>query len=84
MDLENIYNSVVEKIDLLVGGFNYLQTLFKDITRIYDVKSLTSVDLLFIIDLSDTNQPYVNTIKTDLINIIQNISSICQDITMNI
>ena len=84
LDLENIYNSVVEKIDLLVGGFNYLQTLFKDITRIYDVKSLTSVDLLFIIDLSDTNQPYVNTIKTDLINIIQNISSICQDVTMNI
>ena len=84
INLENIYNSVVEKIDLLVGGFNFLQTLFKDITRIYDVKSLTSVDMLFIIDISDTNQPYVNTIKTDLINIIENISSICQDVTMNI
>ena len=82
--LENLYESVVEKIEFVVGCFNNLQSSFKDMARLYDVQSSTSVDLLFILDISEITQPFVNKIKTELITIIDDTLRTCQGVTMNI
>ena len=59
----SLFAPIFNSFSMITGAFDYIITIFKDIKVIDEVKSYSSIDLLFIMDISDSLLPHMNDIK---------------------
>ena len=74
----------LKKSKVLITLAIYLLELKINEFEIINVEVLTSLDLLFIVDTTASMIPYIETIKKNMINIINNIIKECPGININL
>lgn len=76
----NSIKTTIEYTDIFIGQINDSCYNFE----ISTVETSTSLDLLFIVDMTGSMRPYLEEIKRNLINIINGIISGCPGININL
>ena len=79
-----ILESLLNKLALINGVFEAILNLFKKMKGNDEIVSYISLDLLFIIDISNSLLPYMSEIKEELTGIIDKINGTCEGMTINI
>ena len=75
--LNNSIKSIIEEISVIYDDFGNFQ-------KIINVEEKTSLDLIFILDVTSSMDPYLEQIKLNLFNIINRIILKCPGIDLNI
>lgn len=81
---EEILNSIHKAINFIVTIFTGIKSKIDDFTGIFNVEVSTSLDLLFIMDLTGSMRPYIEYVKKYLLNIVDGIVKECPGININI
>lgn len=72
------------KAKVITGIALYTTEFIVSRWNIYEIRATTSLDLLFIVDLTGSMKPYLNEIKEKIINIIDGIIVNCPGININL
>ena len=81
---EEIFNSIHKAINFIVTIFTGIKSKIDDFTGIFNVEVSTSLDLLFIMDITGSMSSYINYVKNYLLDIIDGIVKECPGININI
>ena len=81
---EEIFNSIHNTINFIVKIFTGIKEKIYEFTGIFNVEVSTSLDLLFILDLTGSMVPYINYVKKYLLDIIDGIVKECPGININL
>ena len=81
---EEIFKSIHKTINFIVTIFTSIKSKIDDFTGIFNVEVSTSLDLLFILDMTGSMSPYINYVKKYLLDIIDGIVKECPGININI
>ena len=81
---EEILKSIHKVINFVTTIFTGIKSKIEDFTGIFNVEVSTSLDLLFIMDITGSMGPYITDVKNNLLNIIDGIVKECPGININI
>ena len=81
---EELFNSIHKAINFIVTIFTGIKSKIDDFTGIFNVEVSTSLDLLFIMDITGSMDSYINYVKNYLLDIIDGIVKECPGININI
>jgi len=81
---EEVFNSINKGINFIVTIFTGIKSKIDDFTGIFNVEVSTSLDLLFIMDITGSMSSYINYVKNYLLDIIDGIVKECPGININI
>ena len=77
-------NPSLFKAKVLIGVAIYTTEFIVSKWNIYKIRATTSLDLLFIVDITGSMKPYLEEIKEKIINIIDGIILNCPGIDINL
>ena len=81
---QEIFIQIQKCIKFILNIFTGIKNKIEDFTGIFDIELSTSLDLLFIMDVTGSMGPYIREVKTNLLNIIDGIVKECPGININL